>query len=151
MDQEMLCRAFQETKPWLENFRKRTYEKSFGAYVDRVGPVYLEAVRQAGENGLAELADGILDGIEVGWRGQRPWNRTSVRVMEKQMAVVYLSPMLLELPEPMCQRLCALLQEGWAKRWPKEAYGSATYAQLKDGFRDTIMGIELRRRKEKGN
>ena len=67
--------------------------------------------------------------------------------MEKQMAVDYLSPMLLELPEPMCQTLCEMLRDGWTARWPKDTYGAATYQELKRGFRDTIMGIELGRRR----
>lgn len=146
MELEMLCRAFQETKPWIDEFRKRTYEKAFKAYTEQFGPCYQEAVREAGEEGLSALAGEILDGIEAGWKRQRPWNRAAVRVMEKQMAVDYLSPMLLELPEPMCQTLCDLLRQNWAARWPKEAYGIATYTQLKKGFRNTIMGIEFGRK-----
>ena len=38
MDLEMLCRAVQETKPWIDDFRKRTYEKAFRAYTDRFAP-----------------------------------------------------------------------------------------------------------------
>lgn len=143
----MLCRAVQETRPWIDNFRKRTYEKAFRDYTERFGASYLEAVGEAGENGLDGLAGQILDGIEAGWKRQRPWNRGAVRVMEKQMAVDYLSPMLLDLPEPMCRTLCGLLRDGWAARWPKDAYGAATYRELKRGFRDTIMGIELGRRR----
>lgn len=148
MDMEMLCRAFQETRPWIDEFRKRTYEKAFQAYTERFGPSYLDAVREAGEEGLSHLAGEILDRVEAGWKRQRPWNRGAVRVMEKQMAVDYLSPMLLELPEPMCHTLCGLLRENWAARWPKDAYGAATYAQLKRGFRDTIMGIQLPQKQE---
>ena len=125
MDLKMLCGAFQETKPWIDNFRKRTYEKAFQAYTERFGPAYLEAVREAGEDGLKNLAGRILDELEAGWKRRRPWDRGAVRVMEKQMAVDYLSPMLLELPEPMCQTLCGLLREEWAARWPKDAYGTA--------------------------
>lgn len=150
MDLELLCRAFQETRPWLDEFRKRTYESAFRAYTDRFGPSYLEAARQAGEEGLRRLAGEILDGVEAGWRRQRPWNRGAVRAVEKQMAVDYLSPMLLELPEPLCHTLCELLREEWAARRPKDAYGVASYRQLMAGFRDTIMGIELGRRRKDG-
>lgn len=150
MDLELLCRAFQETRPWLDEFRKRTYESAFRAYTDRFGPSYLEAVREAGEEGLRRLAGEILDGVEAGWRRQRPWNRGAVRAMAKQMAVDYLSPMLLELPEPLCGSLCELLQKEWAARRPKDAYGTATYEELRRGFRDTIMGIELGRRRKDG-
>lgn len=150
MDLELLCRAFQETRPWLDEFRKQTYERAFRAYTDRFSPSYLEAARQAGEEGLHGLAGEILDGVEAGWRRQRPWNRGAVRAMEKQMAVDYLSPMLLELQEPLCHTLCELLREEWAARRPKDAYGVVSYRQLMAGFRDTIMGIELGRRRKDG-
>lgn len=150
MDLELLCRAIQETRPWMDEFRKRTYEKAFRAYTDRFGPCYLEAAREAGEEGLRGLAGEILDGVEAGWRRQRSWNRAAVRVAEKQMTVDYLTPMLLELPEPLCQALCESLREEWAARRPRDAYGIASYQKLMAGFRDTILGIELGRRREDG-
>lgn len=150
MDLELLCRAIQETRPWMDEFRKRTYEKAFRAYTDRFGPCYLEAAREAGEEGLRGLAREILDGVEAGWRRQRPWNRAAVRVAEKQMTVDYLTPMLLELPEPLCQALCESLREEWAARRPGDAYGIASYQKLMAGFRDTVLGIELGRRREDG-
>lgn len=150
MDLELLCRAIQETRPWMDEFRKRTYEKAFRAYTDRFGPCYLEAAREAGEKGLRGLAGEILDGVEAGWRRQRPWNRAAVRVAEKQMTVDYLTPMLLELSEPLCQALCESLREEWAARRPRDAYGIASYQKLMAGFRDTILGIELGRRREDG-
>lgn len=150
MEIAFLCQAFQETRPWIEQFRKKTYEASFKAYTDRYGPAYLEAVREAGEAGIRDLSERILNGIEAGWKRQRPWNRGVARTTEKQMAVCYLSPMLLELPEPLCQALCESLREEWAARRPRDAYGIASYQKLMAGFRDTILGIELGRRREDG-
>lgn len=149
MNLEMLCGAVQETCPWLEEFRKETYAEAFRAYSKRFGPAYLEAVRETGTDGedLSDLAETILNGIEAGWKRQRPWNRGAVRVSERRMAALYLSPMLLALEEPGCRSLCALLRDGWAARWPKEAYQTAGFAELKSGFRTTFMGIELRSRR----
>ena len=146
MEIAFLCQAFQETRPWIEQFRKKTYETSFKAYTDRYGPAYLEAVREAGEAGIRDLSERILNGIEAGWKRQRPWNRGVARTTEKQMAVCYLSPMLLELPEPLCQGLCRALCAGWAARWPGDAYGTTSYQELVKGFRDTFLGFEIRRR-----
>lgn len=148
MDMEMLCRAFQETQPWIERFRKRTYEEAFRDYTERFGPGYLAAVREAGEEGLPNLAEEILGGLQEGWKRRRPWDRGVVRVQEKQMAVYYLSPMLLELPEPRCRTLCGLLRDGWCTRWPKDGYGAATYQELMRGFRDTFMGIPIGKQEE---
>ena len=35
--------------------------------------------------------------------------------------------------------------EQWAARWPGDRYTMAPYDQIQAGFRNAIMGIELRR------
>ena len=37
------------------------------------------------------------------------------------------------------------LMEQWAARWPGDRYTMAPYDQIQAGFRNAIMGIELRR------
>lgn len=144
MSIEQLAAAVQDTRPWLEDFRRKTYESAFRAYCETFGPVYAQAVQAAGEVGLSALAAALLDELERGWKRQRPWNRTAVRANEKQMIVVYLSPMLLEQEEPGCGALCGVLRETWNARWPKDAYHTAGFSKIKSGFRNAIMGIELR-------
>ena len=63
MDLEMLCRAVQETKPWIDDFRKRTYEKAFRAYTNRFAPCYLEAAGEAGGGGAARGGGGVVGGV----------------------------------------------------------------------------------------
>ena len=87
-----------------------------------------------------------MDTLEAAWKKQRFWNRTAVRIDEKRVIVTFLAPMLLEEPDPMCGRLAGMLRQGWADRWPKEAYQMTTYAVLKSGFRNTILGIDLERK-----
>ena len=98
------------------------------------------------------LADKLLDRLESSWRKQRLWNRAAIQATEKQMLVDYLSPMLLELPEPGCRRLAEVLRDRWAARWPKDSYHIVEAAELQKGFRYTIMGIEvsLPKRKDRG-
>lgn len=102
----------------------------------------MEAVRNQDP---ADLAKALLDGLDAGWRAQRFWRRGVVRAEEKQMVVVYLSPMLLGLEEAGCQSLDQALMEQWAARWPGDGYRMAPYDQIQAGFRNAIMGIELRR------
>lgn len=144
MSKELLA-AIQTGRTWLDRFTRRDYPKAFKEYTAQFGPAYLEAVQAAGgdETALQALADEVLDGLETGWKRQRFWNRSSVTVNEKQMIVDYLTPMLLEQAETDCPRFAALLQERWAVRWPKDGYGTATYAQLLGGFRYSILGIDL--------
>ena len=44
------------------------------------------------------------------------------------MLVEYLSPMLLGLEEPGCGQLAEVLCQGWAARWPKAAFETASLA-----------------------
>lgn len=113
---EELLPSIQEREAWLKAFGRQTYRDAFRSYTERFGPLYMEAARNCGDP--ADLAQKLLDGLERGWRAQRFWRRGVVRAEEKQMVVVYLSPMLLGLEEPACQSLAQALMEQWAARWP---------------------------------
>lgn len=139
---EELLASIQEREPWLRDFGRQTYRDAFRSYTERFGPLFMEAVRNQDP---ADLAKALLDGLDAGWRAQRFWRRGVVRAEEKQMVVVYLSPMLLGLEEPACQSLAQALMEQWAARWPGDGYRMAPYDQIQAGFRNAIMGIELRR------
>ena len=139
---EELLASIQEREPWLRDFGRQTYRDAFRSYTERFGPLFREAVRNQDP---ADLAKALLDGLDAGWRAQRFWRRGVVRAEEKQMVVVYLSPMLLGLEEAGCQSLAQALMEQWAARWPGDGYRMAPYDQIQAGFRNAIMGIELRR------
>lgn len=145
MKTDELCAAVQAAKEWLPRFRKNEYAKAMREYRACFGPAYVRAVKET-EGDLAkleDLANGILDELEAGWKRRRFWDRSAVRVEEKQMIVDFLSPMLLEEPEPLCGRLAGMLRQGWADRWPKDAYQITTFEVLQKGFRNTILGIDL--------
>ena len=59
------------------------------------------------------------------------------------MLALYLSPMLLGLEEPGCQRLAELLKEEWRARRPGDSYETVAYREIQEGFRNAIMGIEI--------
>mgnify|MGYP000571517349 FL=1 len=139
---EELLASIQEREPWLRDFGRQTYRDAFRSYTERFGPLFMEAVRNQDP---ADLAKALLDGLDAGWRAQRFWRRGVVRAEEKQMVVLYLSPMLLGLEEAGCQSLAQALMEQWAARWPGDGYRMAPYDQIQAGFRNAIMGIELRR------
>ena len=93
-----------------------------------------------------QVADAILDAVEERWRHQHFWNRSAVRVNHKQVLVSFLSPMLLDREGTGCPDLARILCARWGERWPKDAYRITTYAVLKKGFRNAIMGIDLNNR-----
>lgn len=152
---EELCAAVQEAPYYNERFTRREYRDAFRSYTERFGPLYMNAVREAEADGLAALAEQLLDALAAGWKRQRPWNRSMVQAREKQMLVTYLSPMLLGLEEPLCQTLAEQLRDAWNARWPKDAYQITTYARLQEGFRNVILGIDLtgweKRREERNS
>ena len=106
-------------------------------------PQVAEAVRAAGEAGLPELAAALMSELEAGWRRQRIWNRTAVQISEKQMVVVFLSPMLLALEEPLCTAFAKALRDAWTARRPRDTYRIASCEKLSTGFHNTIMGIDV--------
>lgn len=140
MELDALCAAVWEAPEYLGRFTRREYTKAFREYTQRFGPAFMEAVGEEMPSGLAER---MLDALTARWGTLRFWNRSAVRVNEKQMLVNYLSPMLLGLEEPACGELAEKLCQGWAARWPKDAYRITDYATIQGGFRNVILGIDL--------
>lgn len=140
-----LCAAVWEAPLWLPRFCRREYPKAFSEYEARFAPLYAAAVKEAGEetDGVRHLAGEILDELERAWKRRRFWERSAVRVEEKQMIVDFLSPMLLEQSDPMCLRLAGFLRQEWVERWPKDPYQITTFSVLQNGFRNAIFGIDL--------
>lgn len=140
-----LCAAVWEAPEWLPRFRRQEYLKAFREYQEKFAPLYAQAVRETEGDleALERLSNEILDGLEDGWKRQRFWNRTAVQVDEKQCVVKFLSPMLLEQPDPLCGRLAGMLRQNWADRWPKDSYQITTAEVLQNGFRNSILGIDL--------
>ena len=140
-----LCAAVWEAPDWLPRFERREYPQAFQEYQRRFAPLFAQAVGETEGDltALEGLANDILNELEAGWKRRRFWNRGAVRVEEKQVVVGFLSPMLLEEPDPLCGRLAGMLRQGWADRWPKDAYQITTFEVLQKGFRNSILGIEL--------
>lgn len=150
MKVEELCTAVWEAKEWLPRFRRTEYTKAFAEYQKRFAPLYAQAVGETEGDleRLKALADELLDALKSAWDRQHFWNRSAARVDEKQVIVSFLSPMLLEMPDPLCGRLAGMLRQGWADRWPKDAYQMTTFEVLQKGFRNTILGIDLTGRRQ---
>ena len=136
---ETLLASIQDGKPWMERFTRTEYAKAFQEYRARYASLFREAMLE-GEEAPA-LAEVLLDGLAEGWARQKPWNRSMAQLNDKQMLVCFLSPALLE--DPVCAPLAEALREGWAARWPKEAYRVAPAEELQRGFRPTLWGFPL--------
>lgn len=148
MNVEALCAAVWEAEQWISRFTRRDYPDAFREYMERFGSLYAQAVRDTDgdEEKLRALSIALVDALEAGWKRQRFWNRKAAKINEKQVLVDYLSPMLLELPDPMCGRLAGMLRQEWADRWSADTYHITTYEVIRSGFRFAIMGIDLERK-----
>ena len=138
---EILLAAIQDGKPWLERFNGKEYDKAYQEYRAKYAPLFREAALADGEEGMEALTEVLLDGLAEGWKRQKPWNRSLAMLNDKQMMVCFLGPMLME--DPVCAPLEETLREGWAARWPKEAYRAASQEKIRKGFRPTFLGISL--------
>ena len=143
MNVDALCAAVWEADDWLKRFNRADYEEAFRRHQERFGPLYPQAVREAEDvEGLEKLAAAMLDALERRWR-KRLLGRGARMADERQAVVCYLSPMLLEEPDPLCARFAGVLRQSWADRWPKQEYYITTYEVLRTGFRTSILGIDL--------
>ena len=143
MSQELLC-AIRDTEGWMKHFNRREYFDTFKKYTTTYGPVCLKLLGEADEDALKAIAEEVLDGLAADWAKERIWNRSNARFAAKQMLIGYVSPMLMGLEEPHCQRFAEILRDAWAVRLPKEAYEIATYRQIRAGFRNAILGLEMK-------
>ncbi|MBE6995478.1 MAG: hypothetical protein E7429_01920 [Ruminococcaceae bacterium] len=132
---------------FLKRFDGREYGRAYKEYVQTYGAVYAEAVNAAAESedGLNGLTEDLLNGLEAVWKKERFWNRSAAKANHKQMLVFYLSPMLLGLEVPGCAEFAELLRDGWAARWPRDAYQVADQKTIKKGFHNVILGVDLDR------
>ena len=143
MNEELLL-AVRDAENWLPLFERRTYKKAFLKYCERFSESFRELFRTCTEEeSLCAAADWMLTEMEDEWKRQRFWNRSTVRLNHKQMLIIYLSPMLLAMGEPMAVHFAEILRDTWAARHPKDAYGIAPFEKLGRGFRNVILGVDL--------
>lgn len=134
---ETLLTAVTQTKPWLNRFTRFEYRKAFAEYTALYGEAYRQAI--AAEDPVV-LADAVLDGLEAYWKKLFFLNRAAARIDCRQVVIVYLSPMLCKQGE---EAFCEILRQRWAKRWPDTEYRVTSYEKLLNGFRNSVLGIDL--------
>ena len=136
--------AIQEGRPYLDRFMRREYEKAFRAYEKAYWGPCLQALDAARED-LPALAEQVLDELQEGRRRTRFWNRGAQSFDEKHTVIKYLAPMLLEHGE---EAFAQLLKDAWCHRWPKDPYEQTSFGELRKGFVNVILGIQLKDKNE---
>lgn len=145
---EELLKAIRHGRSWIDRFTRFAYRDAFNQYCTTYEPIYIGAV-QAYES-VEKLAGEMVDAIEAGWKQEKFWNRSAAKVDDKMVLVVYLTPMLLRSQEVRCHELAQELRTAWNEKFPGDGYDIASYEELIDGFRNTIMGFDLAGKHFKG-
>lgn len=140
MTQELL-EAIVKAHPWTVRFTRYEYREAFQAYTQCYAPLYARAAAQTED--ISALADEIVDALAQQRAGLRFWSRSATVAEQKTVTVCYLTPMLLQAEEVRCRELAYALRDKWRERWPSDGYETADFATLADGFRRSVMGIDL--------
>lgn len=137
---EELLSAIRHGKPWLDSFTRYAYREAFGQYRQEFARRYMAAAQTA--DSVESLARELVDGIENGWKAERFWNRAAARADDKMMLVAYLTPMLLASGEK-CAALAREICRAWNERFPDRTYETADYDKILNGFRHSVLGIDM--------
>ena len=138
---EELLKAIRRGRPWIDSFTRFTYRDAFSQYRIKYEPVYVGAAQAYAS--MERLAGELVEAIEAAWKKEKFWNRSAARVDDKMMLVAYLTPMLLASQETRCHELAEAICAAWNEKFPENAYKTADYETLLNGFRNTIMGFDF--------
>lgn len=136
-----LLDAIVRAHPWTVRFTRYEYMEAFQEYSRCYAPLYAEAAAQSED--VSVLAGEIIDALAQRRAGLHFWNRGAATAEQKTVTVCYLTPMLLQSEEPRCRELACAICKKWREKWPTDGYETADFAALADGFRRSIMGIDL--------
>jgi len=137
---DSLLRAIRRGKPWIDRFTRYGYREAFQEYRTEYEELFRLALQSVEPS---ELAEKLVEAIEKEWKAEHFWNRAKARVDDKMVIVSYLTPMLLGSREERCGALAVELCRVWNERFPKDPYCMADYDRLMNGFRRSILGIDL--------
>ena len=137
---ERLLRAVADGKEWVDSFTRYGYRRAFERYCALYAADYAAAARDGDPD---DLSAALLDALAESWRKLRLWNRAAARSDSKMVVVTYLTPMLLRAEEPCCRQLALALCREWNARWPGDAYCTAPFETIVNGFRHSVLGIDL--------
>ena len=138
---ETLLSAIVAAKEWLPRFTRLEYKRAFSDYTARFESSFSEALTSYNDG--SALSAALMDALENHWKQLHFWNRSSVRSAEKMLIVTFLSPMLLASGNPLSSAFAQELCQEWTKRLPKDSYEVSSYTTIQNGFRNTILGIDI--------
>ena len=136
--------ALKKNRPWVNRFTRFDYREAFQDYRD----VYEKTCRLQ----LSEMQDYVfgasafMDELEQHWKKQFFFNRTAERVDCRMTAVSYFIPMLLLCDEERARVFAEALKQERESRYPKEKLGISDYETILNGFRFSILGVDIERK-----
>ncbi|MCR4892792.1 MAG: hypothetical protein K5989_11505 [Lachnospiraceae bacterium] len=151
---EKMPRLLQElkVKEAMRNFRKRSYEKFFLNYRERVSDVIEEIFAMYKAGAAEEEMDAAAEAYASYARGL--YNSTgrfskNARLMDMQcMTVFYVFPAILECRYgEEDQKFVDRMIVKWKEAFPDSQISSGTFEEIYGGFKNTIFGIPFGKKK----
>lgn len=137
---EELLKAVQYSKVWIDMFNRVKYEDAFKQYKENFAEKFKYAIKNCCS--IDNLALDFVNAIEKSWEKEKFWNKKSVRIDEKMVITVFLTPMLLSLEDESCHVLANEINRAWNKRFPGDTYMVANHDEIVSGFTNSIFGIK---------
>lgn len=135
-----------DTSKWISKFQRSTYGQAFEDYQALFAAEYQTLLAQKSSEWIAQQ---IIGTVKADCQEQKKTQR-SLRLMEiRSVIAVYLSPMLLNTDDAMCNEFCNILCSAWEKEWPKECYSITDFNTIQSGFCRRIFGFKLENLSEK--
>lgn len=137
-----LANAIIKGKSWIQRFTRYEYRDAFKEYKEQhFSDCYTEI---SGSDDLKELALCLTEELDASVARMFFLNRAGARVDIKMMIVSFFVPMLLENKE--CLSFCEIFRDTWNERKPEDKFEISDYEKILNGFRHSILGIDLERK-----
>ncbi len=137
-----------DSREGMKNFKKKYYEEFFLSYRRSVSDVNDEIMKMyTSENKEEEMksaADNLVKYAKDKYDGTIFFRKSTTAVDMQCMMVFYVLPSLLKnQPEEDSKAFTDIICEKWKEAFPKETIASATYDEIYNGFRTTILGFNV--------
>ena len=137
---EELLKAVEYSKVWIDMFNRVKYEDAFKQYKENFAEVFKNAIKNCCS--IDNLALDFVNAIEKGWEKEKFWNKKSVKIDQKMVITVFLTPMLLSLEDESCHTLANEINRAWNKRFSNDTYLVADHDEIVSGFTNSIFGLK---------
>ncbi len=132
----------------MKNFRKKYYEDFFLEYRRNTADVNEEIIKMYASDNREEEMESAAESLVKYAKGKYDsaifFKRSTTAVDMQCMMLFYVLPSLLKNPTPEDSKAFTDIICGkWKEAFPKETIAAASYDEIYNGFRTTILGFNV--------